>query len=221
MTIACAAHAQADSQHDAPSAATRPLAHIIEPPSPSADTPWPRVRQEQLSFAERLKEWGMTVEIERKDQLDIENSPNLFTFSMSWETPSKFEISVGVQTPETAFSPRASVKYEGEFSDEGVHSATHGQIEFSNGQRFSGAVTSGERRGLGYEAGFEIQRAFAALKGKFDSAAREPVSYGAEIDLTKLYRFTQGIVAGSEGAGSVKLKINPETYARRCCKKAV
>ncbi|MSQ59259.1 MAG: DUF1598 domain-containing protein [Betaproteobacteria bacterium] len=214
MTLA-SAHVHAGTRGDASPVAGRSMALIIEPPPPPPEAAWPRVRQEQLSFAERLKEWGMTVEIERKDELAMENSPNLFTFSMSWTGPSKFEVQVGVQTPETALSPRAGFKYKGEFSDEGMQSASSAKIEFSNGQRFSVALTSSERSGLGYEVGFGIERAFAELQGKFDSTAPVPVSYSTEINLTKLYRIAQGAMPGPDEAGSVKLKINPETYAHR------
>ena len=188
---------------------------IFEPPSPTINAAWPEVRKEQLTFLQRLEEWGMTVEIEKKDELAIENSPNRFTFSMAWVTPTKFEISAGIKLPENALNERGSFKYKGEYSETGVNQNTSGQIEFSNGQKFSGAITSDAQRGLGYELGFEIERAMVALKGKFKSTSPELVSGGVEINLTKLYNFTQGAAVRGGEAGSVKLKLNPEKYVRR------
>jgi Tfp pilus assembly protein PilF len=187
----------------------------VEPPSPNAETPWKQVRGEQLSFIERLEEWGIRVEVERKDELPIEKSPNLFTLKMSWETPTKTKIEFGLKTPENPLKESASFSYEAVIGENGLDSSsTKGEWE-CNGQKFSGGITSDAQRGLGYEVGFEIERAYLALKGKLDSTAPELVSYAAEVSLTKLYNAAQGLAGASHSASNVKIKIDPLKYVRR------
>ncbi len=199
---------------EAQAAGRDPLVRV-EPPSPNAEAPWKQVRGEQLSFVERLKEWGIQVEVERKEELPIEQSPNLFTFKVSWESPTKTKIELGLKTPENPLKESASFSYEAVFAENGLDSSsTKGEWE-CNGQKFSGGITSDVQRGLGYEFGFEIERAYLALKGKFESTAPELVSYAAEVSLTKLYNAAQGLAGAANPASNVKIKIDPLKYLRR------
>ncbi len=181
----------------------------VEPPVPSDHAPWQQVRAEQLSFVERLEEWGMRIEVERKDEWAVEDTPNLLTFAMSWESPEKFALTIGAKTPDG----RAGFTYKGEFSEDETRSTTKGQIDFLNGMKFSGAIASDGLRGLGWEVGYEFERAFTAFKGKFDSTAPERFTHEVEVNLTKLCGFTQGYESGH--AGAVKLKIHAEKYIRQ------
>jgi Flp pilus assembly protein TadD len=213
ITFYYTAYSQKD-QHTIPalSADTRKGLHIVEPPSPAAEAPWQKVRGEQISFVELLKEWGITVEAEHKNELAIENSPNLMTFSMSWVTPTKFKVAIGMKTPQNSSNERAGFSYEGEFSEDGVESSTKGDFEFLNGQKLSAGITT-NKRGIGYEFGVEIQRAFVSLKSKFTNNAEAMATFAAEVSLTKLYNFCQGVL-GKETASDIKIKIDPVKYIK-------
>ncbi len=188
----------------------------VEPPSPTIEAPWQQVRGEQLSFLERLnEEWGIAVTIEHKDQLAIEKSPNLVTFSMSWVDMSKFKVAFGIRTPENPRNERASFSFAGTFSGtEPTETTTKGEWE-SNGVKLSSALTSDDQRGLGYEFGGAITRAFVTLRGDFKSKAPELVSYAAEVSLAKLYNFVQGVTGASDRASNIKVKIDTERFVRR------
>ncbi len=186
--------------------------HIVAPPSP--ETNWTKVREKQVTFAQTMEEWGIGFEIEHKDEIEMENSPDLLNFTMGWESFDKIKIGIGFKTPANPLGEKFGFTYSGEFSPEVTKSATKGEVEFPNGIKFSGGITTDSQRGLGYELGYELEKAFVALKGTLAGNVKELTSHKIEVSLTKLYNFLGGVENKEEGT-NVKLVLDPEKYIRR------
>src|SRR5262245_39766885 len=81
----------------------------VEPPSPHLEKPFKDVRQEQLTFRERLEEWGVKVEPKYKGV--AEESGCEVKLEVKWTGPDEITMELGARSPQNVTGFEAEGKY--------------------------------------------------------------------------------------------------------------
>ena len=191
----------------------------VEPPSPSFEAPWQQIHADQLSTADRLRDFGVSLEYQRKENIQIENTPDYLRFDVSLEAD-KLKVWLGVRTPDNSVES-GSFMSQIVFSEEGMSTETKAEYEV-NGQKFGGEMLSDPGRGLQWSSlSYEFSRAFAALKvGLKPGAGGVSLSHSVEFSLAKLCNLVRGIEGRTDLQYDIKIKIDTDKFARQVVREA-
>jgi hypothetical protein len=168
-----------------------------EPPPPTLGKSWPQVREDQISFMERLKLWGISVEVAHKDEVAIQDTPSLAVFKASWTSPDRISITIGARTPSQVKGLEFKGEYHLTIDPEAMSHAASIEAAIP-GWKLSGEVKSASDRGLGVKMAGEFERSLLGLKGEIGNASEEHRALELSLNL-----------------GVAKIKLDPFKYAQR------
>ena len=176
-----------------PAAAARdPLARI-EPPSPYTGKGWKDVQSEQISFTERLSQWGVTFE-GTPNAKAVDDAARETKIEMKWTSENEVGMTIEVASPRTIGSYDFVGKYNMQILPTDIQQGVSGGIAFGEG-KISGEIISATDTPLASQIAGEFKKGLATLKA---ATGTKGASYELSLDF-----------------GFSKVKVDPVKYFQR------
>ncbi|MEO6391840.1 MAG: tetratricopeptide repeat protein [Pyrinomonadaceae bacterium] len=174
----------------------RRWSQLIEPPPP--DPNWDKLREQQLTLAQRLSELGITAEYKVTGGEDagglVELLPDGMQISGALIEGDRFKFELGALLPKPPGAIRSAMaKVSLEFK---ANTPTVSEVGFEGPISLSTKITSSVRydqiHDPNWSVGVEIQKLFAKFKGEF---ANGEVNRTVEISLINLFNSARGLAS--------------------------
>ncbi|MFN2533324.1 MAG: tetratricopeptide repeat protein [Pyrinomonadaceae bacterium] len=187
----------------------RRWSQLIEPPPP--DPNWDKLREQQLTFAQRLNELGVTAEYKVTGGEDagglVELLPEGMQISGSYLGDDRFKFELGTALPKLPGAEQpAMAKLSLEFKTD---TPTVSEIGFEGPVSPSTKITSTIRydqiHDPNWSVGVELQQLFARFKGEIANGA---VNRTVEISLVNVFNSARGLATPSDLPRDLIIKVD-------------
>lgn len=186
---------------------------MIEPPPPAAN--WDQLRNQQLTFAEQLREAGVSVEYKTIGQENagglVELMPEGMQMAVSLVDGNRIKLELGTMMPKMPGAIEGVLaKVSLEFSSDAPTVSEAGfEGPVSPSTKITGSVRYDQLHDPNWTLGVELQKFFAKFKGEIADGS---VNRTVEISLVNLFNSARGIVTAGELPRDLTIKVDTARF---------